>query len=66
MINSCCYSHNSNLKSATKSKEKKNLYKMQCNAMQTCISTAILVAAGAAAAAAADQSVNIESRSVPS
>ncbi len=39
---------------------------MQCNAMQTCISTAILVAAGAAAAAAADQSVNIESRSVPS
>jgi len=33
---------------------------MQCNAMQTCVSTAILVAA------AADQSVNIESRSVPS
>lgn len=38
---------------------------MQCNAMQNCVSTAILVAAGAAAAAA-DQSVNIESRSVPS
>jgi hypothetical protein len=63
MINSCCYSHNSNLKSATKSKEKKPLQNaMQCTAMQTCVSTAILVAA----AAAADQSVNIESRSVPS
>jgi hypothetical protein len=35
---------------------------MQCNAMQTCVSTAILVAA----AGAADQSVNIESRSEPS
>jgi hypothetical protein len=59
MINSCCYSHNSNLKSATKTKEKQPLQ----NAMQTCVSTAILVAA---AGAAADQSVNIESRSVPS
>jgi hypothetical protein len=65
MINSCCYSHNSNLKSATKTKEKQPLQNaMQCNAMQTCVSTAILVAA--ARAAAADQSVNIESRSVPS
>jgi hypothetical protein len=36
MINSCCYSHNSNLKSATKSKEKKKPLQnaMQCKLVQ--------------------------------